>query len=463
MQMSLGAGTYRRLVFLTVPIVHKMKKSIPLLCLMWSLSACSFESSIEDGIAAYNAKDYQTALRIFGARKDNVALEYLSEIYLYGRGVPVDEFKGVHYLEDAASKGSAKAQSNLADIYRGGGYGLQPDGARAMLLYQQAAANGWKEAYSSLGDLATDKAQKYAFYNKASGTYAGEYRLAQLSEFGDGGAVVQDPTKSLAHLLVIDDMLSRESSNFRMHGFKVCLAEYYYYGFGTPKDARKAFRVLDEISKRDDDENSLYAWLLFWGEGVAADPARAVRLWTSIADQGTKAQRRPFLNPYAYIGLGVAYTDGRGTYADSDKAAKFKTGSGVGVASSGSGEWLVQKFNALGYLDGKCRPLDGEVLSQPELRDKLGRYKSLHIEGLIATAKCLPKRTADSRVKAYQQLKEGAMLGDVEAARLAHDYWSNMSPSDQADYRHAERLRQLVTQRLRDTCVAYGCGVPHGH
>ncbi|MBH64573.1 MAG: hypothetical protein CL569_19435 [Alphaproteobacteria bacterium] len=64
----------------------------------------------EDGLAAYQAGDYQKAIRLWKplAEQGGVdAQSYLGLMYDFGEGVPKDDAKAVHWYRKAAEQGHA--------------------------------------------------------------------------------------------------------------------------------------------------------------------------------------------------------------------------------------------------------------------------------------------------------------------------------------------------------------------
>ena len=97
------------------------------------------------GEAAYNRKDYGTALRELRplAQHGNaVAQNWLGRMYQQGLGVLKNENEAVRFYRQAAAQGYAAAQSNLGFMYAEG-RGVPKDESEAVRLFQQAAAQGY--------------------------------------------------------------------------------------------------------------------------------------------------------------------------------------------------------------------------------------------------------------------------------------------------------------------------------
>ena len=76
-----------------------------------------------DGLAAFDAGDYRTALaewRALADQGDTEAQIAIAGMYLAGHGVPPDASQAAHWYARAAERGDAVAQLNLGDFYARG-------------------------------------------------------------------------------------------------------------------------------------------------------------------------------------------------------------------------------------------------------------------------------------------------------------------------------------------------------
>ncbi len=76
----------------------------------------------------------------------------LGDLYYNGQGEPQSYERAAELWQQAAAKGTAKAQYNLGGLY-GQGKGVPQDVARGTALLKQAAAGGDKEAADFLRTL----------------------------------------------------------------------------------------------------------------------------------------------------------------------------------------------------------------------------------------------------------------------------------------------------------------------
>jgi uncharacterized protein len=107
----------------------------------------------DDGNAAYNAGDYQTALNEWmqlAERGDAKSQSSVGFMYHNGFGVPQDFQEAAKWFRLSAEQGYAKAQSNLGSLYTYG-EGLPQDFAEAARWYRLAAEQGFVPAQLNLG------------------------------------------------------------------------------------------------------------------------------------------------------------------------------------------------------------------------------------------------------------------------------------------------------------------------
>jgi len=98
----------------------------------------------EDGLAAYNAGDHETALenwRPLADAGDAFAQYSLGAMYDTGEGVPEDDAEAVRWFRLAAEQGHAEAQYNLGVMYAKG-EGAPQDYSVAHMWADIAATNG---------------------------------------------------------------------------------------------------------------------------------------------------------------------------------------------------------------------------------------------------------------------------------------------------------------------------------
>lgn len=108
---------------------------------------------LEDAIAAYNRKDYSTALRLFRPLADQgiaSAQSYLGRMYNNGQGLPQDYVVAVTWYRKAAEQGDSSAQWSLGIMYYEG-QGVPQDYTVAVEWFRKAAQRGDPHAQLALG------------------------------------------------------------------------------------------------------------------------------------------------------------------------------------------------------------------------------------------------------------------------------------------------------------------------
>lgn len=119
------------------------------------LSQASSAGDFEDGIAAYNRKEYSTAFGIFerlsssldtklDKDKYNTLHTYLGLMYKTGQGVSVNYRKAAALFQAAALSGNYLGQYYLGSMYLSG-YGVPKDYVLAYMWINIAAREGIKE------------------------------------------------------------------------------------------------------------------------------------------------------------------------------------------------------------------------------------------------------------------------------------------------------------------------------
>ena len=101
-------------------------------------------ASGEAGLAAYDRKDYATAIKLLRplAGAGNASVQALmGGMYNEGQGVPQDYKEAVKWWRLAAEQGAADAQFNLGAMYAKG-QGVLQDYAYAHMWYSLASAAG---------------------------------------------------------------------------------------------------------------------------------------------------------------------------------------------------------------------------------------------------------------------------------------------------------------------------------
>lgn len=111
--------------------------------MLWlCLAVPALAGPLEDGAAAYERKDYATALRLWrplAGQGHARAQFHLGGMYDIGQGVPQDDAQAVAWYRKTVDQGHADAQNNLGFMY-GAGQGVPQDFVQAYLWSNLAAA-----------------------------------------------------------------------------------------------------------------------------------------------------------------------------------------------------------------------------------------------------------------------------------------------------------------------------------
>lgn len=132
---------------------HGPPRLIGALLLLLTLVTAVQAGPYEDGLAAYERKDYAAALRLWRplADKGNADAQYrLGGLYYRGQGVTQDFAQALKWYRRAAQKGQVGAQLNLGYSYFHG-KGVPNDYAQAAKWYRLAADRGNAMAQNNLG------------------------------------------------------------------------------------------------------------------------------------------------------------------------------------------------------------------------------------------------------------------------------------------------------------------------
>ena len=139
-------------------------KKILLLLLLLGNSILLADTAYDKGRKAYNAKEYEQALKYFyvSARRYNInAYDQLGIMHEYGIGTGTNPRTAFYWYEKAAQRNHPDAQYRLGHLYETGN-GIKKDPKKAALWYQRAASRGNKYAKARLAGKPIDAKPKAA-------------------------------------------------------------------------------------------------------------------------------------------------------------------------------------------------------------------------------------------------------------------------------------------------------------
>jgi uncharacterized protein len=157
----------------------------------------AFTGPYEDGAAAFERGDFQTAMREWQplALKGFAKAQYgLGVMYADGDGVAPDYGIAASWLRKAADKNYAPAQFELGWLYVNG-HGVAKDYATALNWFRTAANQGYADGQFALGvmyqngqGVAQDYTIAASWYKRAAdqGNPTAQYALGILSYEGEG-------------------------------------------------------------------------------------------------------------------------------------------------------------------------------------------------------------------------------------------------------------------------------------
>jgi TPR repeat protein len=179
-----------------------MRLSISLLLLVLAAALPASAGPLEDGIAAYNAKNFDKAVELLRplAEKSNnpQAQEKIGRLYHRGKGLPKDAGKAAEWYRKAAEQGDAPAAARLGSMYWIGD-GVPRDPEQAAKWYALGASKGNALAQVGIGYMSmqgsgtpVDFKAAADWFNKAAGQGDASAMLALGTLFELGKGVPKD-------------------------------------------------------------------------------------------------------------------------------------------------------------------------------------------------------------------------------------------------------------------------------
>lgn len=124
--------------------MHLLLRTAAVVGLLAWTGATPAWADFQEGLAAYRAGDFHTALKEWRPLAEQglaKAQHNLGVMYENGRGVPQDFEEARRWYEKAAAQGQPYAQNNLGQMYEKGP-GAPRDLVQAQMLYILSAAQG---------------------------------------------------------------------------------------------------------------------------------------------------------------------------------------------------------------------------------------------------------------------------------------------------------------------------------
>jgi hypothetical protein len=120
-----------------------------------TIAGSAIAGAFEDGVAAYQRGDYQTAYirwHSIAEGSDRNAQYNIARLYYQGKGVPQDFGEAARWFHKAANRDEPYAEFFLGMMYSSG-KGVPQNYESAAWWYRKSAAQGTPEAQANLGSL----------------------------------------------------------------------------------------------------------------------------------------------------------------------------------------------------------------------------------------------------------------------------------------------------------------------
>ena len=166
--------------------------------LIVGLASAALAGPLEDGVAAYKKRNYETAMKLLKPLADEgnaVAQEHVGRMVERGKTVPADFRVALDWYQKAADQGDALAQGHVGRIYRTGFFNGRPDYGNALKYYRESAAKNVAIAQLGLGSMykagegvPESETEAVAWFRKAAaqGDAAAQMNLASMYRYGKG-------------------------------------------------------------------------------------------------------------------------------------------------------------------------------------------------------------------------------------------------------------------------------------
>ena len=197
----------------------------------------------EDGIAAYQAGEYDVAISLLAKAGDqgHARAQYFLSVLFEGRsGIKRDASASLHWLEKAAESGFVEAQRNLAAFYHDGVDNPDDDIEQAKFWYRKTASQGDLKGQLYLAILLDKESQIEKDHTEAirwyllaarQGVAQAQYNLGLMHDRGRGTPV--NPVKALSWLTLAAELRYREAM--------LTLGDKYARGYGVGQSDFRAY------------------------------------------------------------------------------------------------------------------------------------------------------------------------------------------------------------------------------
>lgn len=236
---------------------------------------------------------------------ESIMLYELAHRYFDGSDVAQHNAKALQFAEQAATLGSARAESLLAHMYYHGGSDIKQDPHAAFKYAGRAATKSNAEGQALFAQcyyygqgVVQDyiEARKWAQRSSAQGNGLGFYLLACMHYYGHGVAVNYGD----AHVMA----LASERQGYE----DACelLGVLYYYGRGVVQNFATAVDYLKRaVAVKNSKAKALLARCYYYGNGVDPNDSEAFKAATDAANRDDVCGKALLAQCY-YLGRGTA-------------------------------------------------------------------------------------------------------------------------------------------------------------
>lgn len=375
----------------------------------------------EEGLAAYESRDYATALAKFTSVATEPAPQWsVSLDQFMADAQPLNPQASTEELAAAWSRRFgpdreitiAKAQYYLGEMHSFG-IGVPRDQPEAIRWYTKAAAAGNTEAQLSLGkrywhghDVSKDYQQAVHWFRKAAehGDIDAQFYLGVAYSTGNG--VLQDYQQAMHWFGKAAEHGDIDSQ------FYLGLA--YWQGKGVPVDPQQAVHWFQKLAERGDDRAQFYLGTAYWeGKGVLQDYQQALHWYKQAANQGQSA---------AEYNLGRMYEDGKGTPQDFVEAHKWYR------KAANQGYTSAQNNLGLMYEYGEGTP-----------QDFVQAHKWYNLSASVSTDQEDRERSVKNRNRIERRMSASQV---AEAQRLARE-WKPSTDTRSDDHKDEREAKPI--------------------
>lgn len=346
----------------------------------------------------------------------------------YGPDVPVDLEKAVKWYQKAAEQGFARAQCNLAYMYKNG-EGIEKNYVKAVEWYRKAADQGYARAQNNLGDM-----YYYAYgveknYTKAVELYCKAadqgYASAQCNlgyMYRDGKGVITDYTKSVEWYCKAAEQGNENAMD--------SLGHMYYWGKGVEKDYEKSFKWYLRLADKGNVKAQVQIGDMYkYGYGVEKDYVKTVEWYRKAADKGYSE---------AQIALAEMYRLGDGVSRDYQKMF----------------EWFQKAAE------------QGDVSAQRDIAAAYSGYDVSDDDYIDYQKSFYWYKKAADQGDSFGQYRVGSMYENGEGVSQSYQKaveWYQKAIEHEFDEYHDDDVGRRCAEEAIGRLYEKGCGVPQNY